>query len=126
MQRYAMARNARINFDCGMSHGRVAVSNAMSARRSARIAQIPSGGHSLRESNAEVGCFLSHYAVWHRMVEQNIPAALILEDDFDLQANFKHRLGEYLSEAEGLDWNLMYLGKESVSISTIIYHNNNV
>jgi len=54
------------------------------------------------------------------MVEQNIPAALILEDDFDLQANFKQRLGEYLSEAEGLDWNLMYLGKESVSISTII------
>ena len=45
--------------------------------------------------------------MWHRMVEQNIPAALILEDDFDFQANFKARLGEYLSEAQGLDWNLM-------------------
>jgi len=43
------------------------------------------------------------------MVEQNIPAALILEDDFDFQANFKARLGEYLSEAQGLDWNLMPL-----------------
>eukprot|EP00434_Breviolum_minutum_P021645 symbB.v1.2.019103.t3/scaffold1548.1/size117880/8 len=67
--------------------------------------------HNMPYTTGEVGCFLSHYAVWHRMVEQNIPAALILEDDFDLQANFKHRLGEYLSEAEGLDWNLMYVGR---------------
>lgn len=65
------------------------------------------------ESWTEVGCFLSHYAVWHRMVEQNIPAALILEDDFDFQANFKARLGEYLSEAQGLDWNLMPLSSLS-------------
>ena len=55
----------------------------------------------------QVGCFMSHYAVWHRMVEHNIPVAMILEDDFDLQANFRKRLGEYLVEAQAFDWNLM-------------------
>lgn len=36
---------------------------------------------------------------------------MILEDDFDLQANFKERLGQYLAEAEAYDWNLMYVGR---------------
>ena len=41
----------------------------------------------------KVGCFLSHYAVWHHMVEKNISTALILEDDFDVQEDFRERLG---------------------------------
>lgn len=80
--------------------------------------------HNMPYTTGEVGCFLSHYAVWHRMVEQNIPAALILEDDFDFQANFKARLGEYLSEAQGLDWNLMYVGRSPMEndISVVSDH----
>ncbi len=29
----------------------------------------------------EIGCFLSHYNLWARMIEEQIPFALILEDD---------------------------------------------
>eukprot|EP00913_Durusdinium_trenchii_P030909 g28950.t1 len=54
---------------------------------------------------------MSHFTIWHYMVEQNIPSALILEDDFDLQENFRERLGSCLEEACGHDWNLMYLGR---------------
>jgi len=56
---------------------------------------------------------MSHYTIWHHMVERNIQSALILEDDFDLQPDFAVRLGEYLEEAHahGEDWNLLYLGR---------------
>ena len=33
----------------------------------------------------EIGCALSHRAVWQKMVEENIPYALILEDDVKLK-----------------------------------------
>merc|ERR1719160_1059765 len=45
------------------------------------------------------------------MVENGIQSALILEDDFEFQENFAQRLGQYLEEARGEDWNLMYLGR---------------
>ncbi|CAK9009241.1 unnamed protein product [Durusdinium trenchii] len=54
---------------------------------------------------------MSHFTIWHHMVKHQIPAALILEDDFDLQPDFATKLGEYLEEARGYDWNLMYVGR---------------
>lgn len=62
-------------------------------------------------TTGQLGCFMSHFAIWHYMVEQNIQSALILEDDFDLQPDFARRLGENLEEARYEDWNLMYLGR---------------
>lgn len=62
-------------------------------------------------TTGQLGCFMSHFTIWHYMVEKNIPSALILEDDFDLQDDFIRRLGENLEEARGEDWNLMYLGR---------------
>lgn len=35
--------------------------------------------------NGEIGCALSHQTVWQRMVDENIPYALILEDDVQLK-----------------------------------------
>jgi GR25 family glycosyltransferase involved in LPS biosynthesis len=64
-------------------------------------------------TSGQLGCFMSHFAVWQHMVDNNVASALILEDDFDLQENFAARLGQYLEEAHahGEDWNLMYLGR---------------
>lgn len=62
-------------------------------------------------TTGQLGCFMSHYTIWDYMVEKNIPSALILEDDFDLQEDFIRRLGENLEEARYEDWNLMYLGR---------------
>ena len=55
-------------------------------------------------SNGEIGCFESHKAVWLKMQDENIDAALILEDDveiiapefeaaFDLAARLVEKLG---------------------------------
>jgi len=62
-------------------------------------------------TSGQLGCFMSHFAIWHHMVENNIESALILEDDFDLQDDFAQRFGEYLEEAAVEDWNLLYLGR---------------
>ncbi len=40
----------------------------------------------------EVACFLSHRAIWQRMVEEGIDQALILEDDVALGQNFQAAL----------------------------------
>ncbi|GAA0559943.1 glycosyltransferase family 25 protein [Rheinheimera aquimaris] len=39
-------------------------------------------------SAGEIGCYLSHRTLWQRMVDEQIPLALILEDDIDLEAEF--------------------------------------
>lgn len=75
-------------------------------------------------TTGQLGCFMSHFTIWHYMVEHSIPSALILEDDFDLQENFRERLGNYLEEARSHDWNLMYLGRSPTEpdISRISAH----
>lgn len=70
--------------------------------------------HKIHLTTGEVGCFMSHYAVWHHMVEHNIESAIILEDDFDFQEDFVERVGACLREAAGEDWNLLYLGRSPV------------
>jgi len=35
-------------------------------------------------SPSEVGCYLSHVRIWKKMVEENIPWAVVLEDDVDI------------------------------------------
>ncbi len=36
----------------------------------------------------EIGCYLSHYNLWERMIKDNIPHALVLEDDADWNTDF--------------------------------------
>jgi len=67
--------------------------------------------HNMPFTTGEVGCFLSHYTIWHHMVEYNIPSALILEDDFDFQADFAKRLGTYLQEVAHEPWDILYVGR---------------
>ena len=44
---------------------------------------------SKRQLNAgEIGCALSHKAIYKKMIDENIPQALILEDDISLSSNF--------------------------------------
>ena len=38
---------------------------------------------------AEIGCALSHFSIYQRMIDENIPMACILEDDIDISPKFK-------------------------------------
>lgn len=39
-------------------------------------------------SPGEIGCYLSHRALWQRMVDENIAVAIVLEDDIEVEPGF--------------------------------------
>ena len=57
----------------------------------------------------EVGCFLSHYFIWLRIIAEDMRTVLILEDDIDFQPNFKSKLQRTLQEVNSHDpdWDLV-------------------
>ena len=58
-------------------------------------------------SPGEIGCFLSHYALWQRMVETGTPSALILEDDARLEDGFAVIVEEILKA--DVEWDIVNL-----------------
>lgn len=48
-------------------------------------------------SKNEIACFLSHRKCWQTIIDQNLDAALILEDDTKLSADFNDRIAEVIA-----------------------------
>ena len=46
----------------------------------------------------EIGCYRSHFSIYERMVRENIPLALVLEDDVDLDDNLPAILADLAAE----------------------------
>merc|ERR1711924_360315 len=72
--------------------------------------------YKLPLTTGEFGCFLSHWGLYEKMARENIPCALILEDDFDIcepKAEFKARLSSHLRQASKVEggWDVLYLGQ---------------
>ena len=59
----------------------------------------------------EIGCVLSHFKIYQKMIEDNIEVACILEDDIELQKDFKEFLN--YENLNTVDWDLFYLGHHS-------------
>jgi len=59
-------------------------------------------------SASEIGCALSHKKIYQRIVDEEVPVALVLEDDVE----FNKPLLDVLGEVESLpsDWELILLG----------------
>jgi len=61
----------------------------------------------------EIGCFLSHFQIWERMVAEKLEEVLILEDDIRFEPYFKERVINVLKEARGVGgWDMIYLGRK--------------
>ena len=61
----------------------------------------------------EIGCFLSHYTVWQKMVELNQEEVLVLEDDIRFEPYFKERAEQSMNEARAIGgWDLIYFGRK--------------
>jgi len=62
----------------------------------------------------EVGCYDSHVRIWEKIVQQNIPMTLILEDDANLRYIPQHaqRLRQAFDELKRMNtaWDIMYVG----------------
>ena len=69
------------------------------------------GSRSRHPWRGVIGCVLSHFKVYLKMIEENIQAACILEDDIDLKKDFKNYLN--YENLEHIDWDIFYLGHHS-------------
>lgn len=59
-------------------------------------------------TRGELGCALSHAAIWRKMIEGRIPVALVLEDDVQFSDKFKRALAR-VTEAMDVDRPQVYL-----------------
>ena len=62
-------------------------------------------GHTLVPG--EIGCALSHIGIYEKMVEENMPSCIILEDDMIFDPQFKNIIQKI--ETLKNDWELIYL-----------------
>mgnify|MGYP001181819071 FL=1 len=67
--------------------------------------------HSTHLTSGEVGCFLSHYNLWKKCIELNVPLC-ILEDDAVVPDNLHDDLDELLET-----YNFIYLGWKEIAES---------
>ena len=65
----------------------------------------------------EIGCALSHWNCWRRIVETNVKMSLILEDDVVFSNGFETKLESALDNLKncGIGWELLYLGREPLA-----------
>jgi len=69
--------------------------------------------HHRHMTMGEIGCFLSHYKIWQKMVELNQNEVLILEDDIRFEPNFKDKAISVMNQARKHgNWNLIYFGRK--------------
>ena len=69
--------------------------------------------HKRSMTMGEVGCFLSHYAIWQKMVELNQDEVLVLEDDIRFEPFFTDRAEQLMEEARMIGgWDLIYFGRK--------------
>ncbi|KAK7158764.1 hypothetical protein R3I94_005183 [Phoxinus phoxinus] len=69
-------------------------------------------------TKGEIGCFLSHYSIWKKVVELQQQQVLVLEDDVRFETNFKSRLNTIMKDVKqsGLQWDLIYVGRKRLQI----------
>ncbi|KAL7852006.1 hypothetical protein SRHO_G00177910 [Serrasalmus rhombeus] len=74
--------------------------------------------HGRPLTKGELGCFLSHYNIWNEIVERGLKVSLVIEDDLRFEIFFKRRLQNLMQEveAQGLDWDLIYIGRKRMQV----------
>lgn len=57
-----------------------------------------------------LGCSMSHMRIWRRVVDEQLPAVIVLEDDVRLYPGFKDKVEVLMRELEDFDWDVCLLG----------------
>ncbi|XP_023300463.2 glycosyltransferase 25 family member [Lucilia cuprina] len=61
----------------------------------------------------EIGCFLSHYKIWEKMVEEKQEQVLILEDDIRFEPYFKDKAESVMEQIRNvIEYDLVYFGRK--------------
>ncbi|XP_071636841.1 glycosyltransferase 25 family member isoform X1 [Temnothorax longispinosus] len=70
--------------------------------------------HKRPMTMGEIGCFLSHYVVWQKVLEHNYKSVMVLEDDVRFEPFFRQKVDYVLAELSdlGIEWDLVYMGRK--------------
>lgn len=69
--------------------------------------------HKRPMTMGEIGCFLSHYTIWQKMVELGQEEVLVLEDDIRFEPFFSQRSEMLMEDARRIGgWDLIYYGRK--------------
>lgn len=69
--------------------------------------------HKRQMTMGEVGCFLSHYLIWEKMVAEKQQEVLVFEDDIRFEPYFKEKIVSLMEEARKIGgWDLIYIGRK--------------
>jgi GR25 family glycosyltransferase involved in LPS biosynthesis len=66
-------------------------------------------------TKGEIGCSLSHYLLWERIVKEGWKQVMILEDDVVLSPHFSQILEEKKEEINQLPYDLLYIGRRPLN-----------
>ncbi|XP_029658681.1 glycosyltransferase 25 family member [Formica exsecta] len=67
----------------------------------------------------EIGCFLSHYGIWQKVLENGYKRVMVLEDDVRFEPFFRQKVNYVLAELSylGIEWDLVYIGRKRLAQS---------
>ncbi|XP_066581684.1 glycosyltransferase 25 family member [Prorops nasuta] len=70
--------------------------------------------HKRPMTMGEIGCFLSHYEIWKKVLHNNYSRIMVLEDDVRFEPYFRQKIEFVLKEIEtfDIDWDLVYIGRK--------------
>ena len=81
----------------------------------------PNSGKAM--TNGEVGCALSHYGVWKKIISavdnEELPKkcnVLILEDDVVFMDDFQNKLINYINEVPNLEYDMIYVHRKPLNL----------
>ncbi|XP_055383197.1 glycosyltransferase 25 family member-like [Condylostylus longicornis] len=65
----------------------------------------------------EIGCFLSHYKIWEKIIELGQKEVLIFEDDVRFFPFFRTKAFHLIEEArKTANWDILYLGRKPLNL----------
>uniref|UniRef100_A0A336MPN9 CSON004334 protein n=1 Tax=Culicoides sonorensis TaxID=179676 RepID=A0A336MPN9_CULSO len=75
--------------------------------------------HARPMTYGEIGCFMSHYYLWKKMLDEKLDLVLILEDDVKFEPYFRTRVHQLMEQAKnsGKQFDLLYFGRKALSHS---------
>nr|XP_039254261.1 procollagen galactosyltransferase 1-like [Styela clava] len=80
--------------------------------------KVPTGYKSPEFGNemtvGEIGCFLSHYFVWKKILDEKYESTIIFEDDVQFKPKFIQKFQNVMEKVrnENISWDLIYLERK--------------
>ena len=75
----------------------------------------------------EIGCSLSHYKIYEKIIESDYDVTLILEDDVEFTSDFFNKLNITLNNLETIkNWDILFLGRKKLTNTIEIVVKNDI